>query len=110
LPSTPTESAIKPLLYTSIPSYTTSDHKPIIALLHVPASITTSPSAPLLAAPPAHLKPASYPNFYRYRGKLLGWIVGWVWYIFNLIGLGNAGIGVGNFVLGFGAMTWWKRK
>ncbi|PAV23876.1 inositol polyphosphate phosphatase [Pyrrhoderma noxium] len=33
------KSSINPILYTSIPSYTTSDHKPVVALLLVPTSI-----------------------------------------------------------------------
>jgi hypothetical protein len=43
-------------------------------------------------------------------GKVLGWIVGWLWCMLWFVGVGHAGVGLGNFVLGAGAAAWWRGK
>ncbi|KDQ17928.1 hypothetical protein BOTBODRAFT_63676 [Botryobasidium botryosum FD-172 SS1] len=105
-------STITPLIYTTIHSYTTSDHKPITALLFIPSPPTpTSPtSPPLLQHPGTPFAPASALTYYSTRatGKTLDLLVGWIWYMLRVIGIGHAGVGVGNFVLGLGAIAWWK--
>ncbi|KAF7363592.1 Inositol polyphosphate phosphatase [Mycena sanguinolenta] len=64
-PDTPNESAIKNLLYTSVPGYTTSDHKPIVSLLLLPSpspspSSSVSDSETTPATPPILRLPARY--------------------------------------------------
>lgn len=108
-PTTPDISYITPLLYTTVPSYTTSDHKPVVALLRVP----TAPSSnltPMLAqysALPFQPTPRTA-IIKKSIGKVLAWTVGWLWCALWFIGVGHAGVGLGNFVLGAGAAAWWK--
>lgn len=106
-PTIPEQSSIKCLTYTSVPSYIASDHKPITAVLLVPPSSVSGRLAP----PPKYYAPLTFPNAPRYFGKALGWFVGWVWCLFKLVGMGRgAGVGLGNFVLGLGAMFWWQKN
>jgi hypothetical protein len=122
---TPSKSGITPLLYTSIPSYTTSDHKPIAALLLVPP-----PSAPIVEPSEAiasstsliphrvlpllntavitRLTPSRFWFITRLTGKFFDLFVGWIWYLLRTVGVGHAGVGIGNFVLGLGAVAWWR--
>ncbi|KAG9019560.1 hypothetical protein FRB90_000468 [Tulasnella sp. 427] len=70
-PSTSRTSNIRPVIYTSVPSYITSDHKPVVAILDVPSPLPAPGAAfPVLAAPPSYLQPASLPNLSRYTGKV----------------------------------------
>lgn len=108
-PTTPEVSYIEPLLYTSVPSYTTSDHKPVVALLRIPMA-PSSKLTPMLAQcaalpfqPTPHIAVLK-----KSAGKVLGWTVGWLWCALWFIGVGHAGVGLGNFVLGAGAAAWWK--
>ena len=122
-----TQSSIEPLLYTSIPSYTTSDHKPVVALLLLPfpssappppseagpADSTTSllhpPSVRTIPHPGARYAPDPRWQLKRWTGKILGWLVGWPWCLFALLGAGNAAAGVVNFVLGCVVIYLWHR-
>ncbi|KAF8485595.1 inositol polyphosphate phosphatase [Gautieria morchelliformis] len=85
----PDRSRVTPLLYTSVPSYTTSDHKPIVAVLYAPDP---------------------YGFMKRYIGKGLGRILGLFWCIFVMLGLGNAAFGLANALFSIGAMTWWRKR
>ena len=115
----PDRSRITPLLYTSIPSYTTSDHKPIVALLVLPppskglrtpsVPSVASTTIPLLSHPPQY-SPDPYAAWKRYTGKILGRILGFFWCIFVMFGLGNAAFGIANTLLSIGAMTWWRKR
>ncbi|KAF8581253.1 DNase I-like protein [Ramaria rubella] len=115
----PHSSKVSSLLYTSIPSYTTSDHKPVVALLVLPAPSSVShlpantavanTSIPLLPHPPQYF-PDPHAILKRYTGKSLGRILGLFWCIFVMLGLGNAALGLGNAILGIGAMTWWRKR
>ncbi|KAJ7940451.1 inositol polyphosphate phosphatase [Mycena leptocephala] len=114
-PDTPQESAIANLLYTSVPGYTTSDHKPIVSLLLLPAPPTPSPSTLPTSAPPVLRLPASYTptpdphaNLKRYTGRVLDRAIGRVWWLLTLLGAGSAVVGIFNFVLGLGAWGWWR--
>jgi hypothetical protein len=123
-------SNIKNLLYTSIPSYTTSDHvrmpptlrpvadislqKPIVCMLLLPPP---SPSTLALSTPPTiHLpkyySPAPDPlaALKRYTGRTLDRIIGICWWILVLLGGGFGIVGVINFFLGIGAWTWWRSR
>ena len=110
-------SGITPLIYTSIPSYTTSDHKPIVARLLLPAALPPSysipsistTSVPLLPQPPQYM-PDPYATPKRYTGKCLGRILGLLWTLMWLLGLGTAVFGVGNALLGLGAFMWWRKR
>ncbi|KAF8506357.1 inositol polyphosphate phosphatase [Hysterangium stoloniferum] len=115
----PDTSKVIPLLYTSIPSYTTSDHKPIVALLIIPPPISpddaaavpidASASVPLLRHS-SQFKPDAYANLKRYTGKVVGRIIGVIWFVFVLLGFGNAALGVSNVIFGTGALAWWRKR
>ncbi|KAJ7343307.1 Endonuclease/exonuclease/phosphatase [Mycena albidolilacea] len=115
-PDNPDESAIKNLLYTSVPGYTTSDHKPIVSLLLLPtpspsssASTPTSSTPPVLRLP-AHYTPTPDPRatLKRYTGRILDRAIGRVWWLLTLLGAGSVLVGMFNFVLGLGAWGWWS--
>ncbi|KAF8212047.1 skeletal muscle/kidney enriched inositol 5-phosphatase [Mycena galopus ATCC 62051] len=117
-PDAPNESVIKNLLYTSVPGYTTSDHKPIVSLLLLPSPPTPSPSstALTLTTPPTlRLRalytptPDPYANLKRYTGRVLDRAIGRVWWLLTLLGAGSTLVGIFNFVLGLGAWGWWSR-
>ncbi|KAJ2920889.1 hypothetical protein H1R20_g16202, partial [Candolleomyces eurysporus] len=78
---TPDQSAVKNLLYTSIPSYTTSDHKPIITLLLLPPPDTTSSKIIPKLTLPSSYHPAPDPNasVKRWTGRLLDRFIGVIW-------------------------------
>ncbi|KZV83798.1 skeletal muscle/kidney enriched inositol 5-phosphatase [Exidia glandulosa HHB12029] len=101
-------STITPLLYTTVPSYTTSDHKPLLALLAIPPPPPTGPTP--MITPPRAVRKASYVYYLwaRWRGKVLGWVVGWIWSLMWFIGAGRSGLGLANLVLGVGALSWWR--
>ncbi|KAG8738727.1 hypothetical protein FRC10_006562 [Ceratobasidium sp. 414] len=110
-PSTPDVSYITPLLYTSIQSYTTSDHKPIVALLRVPSASSSTLTPMLHYHDNLPFQPSSLAAIAEKSiGKVLGWIVGWLWCTLWFIGVGHAGVGLGNFVLGASAAAWWRSK
>ena len=123
------ESNITNLLYTSIPSYTTSDHvrvvssltrtyrlylpqKPIVSVLLLPApSPTASTSPPLLRLPETYTPtPAPYATLTRAIGRVADRLVGYVWWFLHLLGAGNAVVGIFNFFVGIGALSWWKKE
>ncbi|KAJ6623479.1 skeletal muscle/kidney enriched inositol 5-phosphatase [Mycena sp. CBHHK59/15] len=112
-PDTPDKSNITNLLYTSVPGYTTSDHKPIVSLLLLPAP---QPSTSIQAATPPMLRlPARYTpvpdpraTLKRYTGRTLDRVIGSIWWLFTLLGAGSVVVGVFNFVLGLGAWGWWR--
>jgi len=110
---TPSESRIVPLLYTSIPSYTTSDHKPIVAMLLIPpppSDFSTTPATiPLLRYSPNY-RPDPHAKLKRYVGKVVGRGIGVIWFLFVILGLGNAAVGIINTVMGIGALAWWKKR
>ncbi|KAI3600008.1 inositol polyphosphate phosphatase [Moniliophthora roreri] len=105
-------SSITNCCYTSIPSYTTSDHKPIVSLLLLPprqSQNSTPPFPPLLQLPSTYQpKPDPNANVKRYTGRVLDRIVGIIWWFFAIIGAGSAVVGLFNFVVGMSAWTWWK--
>ncbi|KAF9469211.1 Endonuclease/exonuclease/phosphatase [Collybia nuda] len=110
-PDTLDKSNITNVLYTSIPSYTTSDHKPIVCMLLLPPSTSSIGSTePPTIRLPSHYKPLpdSRATLKRYLGRSLDRIVGICWYALVLLGAGSGVVGVFNFVLGLGAWTWWK--
>ncbi|KAJ7271963.1 inositol polyphosphate phosphatase [Mycena haematopus] len=112
-PDTPDESAIKNLLYTSVPGYTTSDHKPIVSLLLVPSpslSQSTPPTPPTLRLRALYTPvPDPHATLKRYTGRVLDRAIGRVWWLLTLLGAGSALVGMFNFVLGLGAWGWWSR-
>ncbi|KAI0301999.1 inositol polyphosphate phosphatase [Russula brevipes] len=108
------DSSITNLLYTSIPSYTTSDHKPVVALLLLP-SPTHAPqfenTIPLLSLPHYFTpKRDRLAWIKKYIGRLLDRIIGFAWWALVLIGAGHTAVGICNFILGIGAWTWWRSK
>ncbi|KAJ7709723.1 Endonuclease/exonuclease/phosphatase [Mycena rosella] len=109
-PDTPEQSAITNLLYTSVPGYTTSDHKPIVSLLLLPTPSTPSAATPPILRLPARYAPAPDPHATRkrYAGRALDRVIGRVWWLFALLGAGSALVGIFNFVLGLGAWGWWR--
>ncbi|KAJ8079130.1 hypothetical protein PM082_013418 [Marasmius tenuissimus] len=113
-PDTPEVSNITNCIYTSIPSYTTSDHKPIVAMLLLPprSPNTTQSSTPPLIRLPSTYVPRRDPraNLKRYAGKILDRTVGILWWLLTIIGAGSAVVGIFNFVIGLGAWGWWNRS
>ncbi|KAK0459817.1 Endonuclease/exonuclease/phosphatase [Desarmillaria tabescens] len=109
-PDTPDNSSITNLLYTSVPGYTASDHKPIVSLLFIPscASVTT-PTPPVLHLPGHYFPtPDPFATYKRYTGRVFDRIIGIIWWIFTLFGAGSAIVGIFNFFLGIGAWSWWR--
>jgi len=108
----PGQSSTKNLLYTSIPSYTTSDHKPIVSLLLLPPpSNPPSDKVPKIALPSSY-KPTADPqaNVKRYVGRVLDRFIGVIWWMLTLLGAGSGIFGFINFLVGLGAFTWWKGR
>ncbi len=124
------DSGITSLLYTSIPSYTTSDHvrrspqlslssermtysqKPIVSLLLLPSPTRAQDNAiPLLSLPHYFTpKPVPFASLKKYIGRMLDRIIGFVWSALVFIGAGYTVVGICNFVLGLGAWTWLRSK
>lgn len=115
-------SDIDNVLYTSIPSYTTSDHKPVVSMLLLPspspASTTTSSGSPRweTGQPPTLRLPATFAptpdplaDIKRYTGRVLDRIVGYAWSLLVLIGVGSTVVGVFNCFFGYAAWSWWKK-
>ncbi|KAH7912215.1 Endonuclease/exonuclease/phosphatase [Hygrophoropsis aurantiaca] len=110
-PDTPEISNITNLLYTSIPSYTTSDHKPVLCLLALPPPSTSSTTSPLLRLPTSfNPTPDPYAVLKRYAGRTLDRIIGYTWWILTLVGAGSAAVGIFNFLLSFAAWRWWGKS
>ncbi|OBZ69353.1 Inositol polyphosphate 5-phosphatase OCRL-1 [Grifola frondosa] len=110
-PDTPQVSSITNLLYTTIPSYTTSDHKPVVSLLRLPPPATSSsPTPPVLLLPPGYTPtPDPYANLKRYTGRTLDRIIGYCWWFLTLIGAGSAVLGIGNILVSIGVWRWWNQ-
>ncbi|KAF8643824.1 hypothetical protein AX16_008842 [Volvariella volvacea WC 439] len=110
-PDTPFEqSKIVNLLYTSIPSYTTSDHKPIVSLLAIPSS-APGPIIPTIRLPPNHnIRPDGFANIKKYTGRVIGRVIGIFWWLLTVIGVGSSALGTFNLLLGLGAWKWWRAR
>ncbi|CAA7271570.1 unnamed protein product [Cyclocybe aegerita] len=110
---TPDKSDITNVLYTSIPSYTTSDHKPVVSLLLLPPPQPSQASSivPKLSLPPSY-KPTPDPRavLKRYVGCVLDRVIGIFWWLLTLLGAGSGIVGIFNFILGLGAWTLWRIK
>jgi len=105
----PDESNIINLLYTSIPSYTTSDHKPVVCLLLLPSPTLSSNSVPVLHLPITYKPfPDRYAVVKRYFGRSLDRIIGSIWWLLTFLGAGSTVVGIFNTILGLGAWRWWK--
>ncbi|OCH93391.1 skeletal muscle/kidney enriched inositol 5-phosphatase [Obba rivulosa] len=110
-PDTTAESNIDNILYTSIPSYTTSDHKPIVSLLLLPPPQPSTTPIPLLRLPPHYVPvPDRLATVKKYIGRTLDRLIGYIWWIFTLVGAGSAILGIGNFIVGLGIWSWFKSK
>ncbi|KAF9246165.1 Endonuclease/exonuclease/phosphatase [Melanogaster broomeanus] len=117
-PAVPEKSNITNLLYTSIPSYTTSDHKPVVSLLLLPpppasTSASTPPtwesSPPLLRLPKSYTPtPDPYALLKKYTGRALDRIIGYTWWFLTTIGAGSAIVGIFNFFFSYAAWKWWS--
>lgn len=122
------DSAITNILYTTIPSYTTSDHvcadlylflshendraaqKPIVALLLLPPA-SSGDYVPLLSLPPGFTpRPDPFAAVKKYTGRVIDRTIGFVWWLLVIVGVGHATVGIANVILGFGTWTWWKSR
>ncbi|ORY34119.1 Endonuclease/exonuclease/phosphatase [Naematelia encephala] len=104
--------------FSSTPSITVSDHKPVHAIIQLPGvshSARAPHLAPTLASPPSPHPPVPEPTplleltLWKLLGTILDRTVGWPWCILVLLGYGNptAGMGVSAFVaMVFG--VWWS--
>ncbi|KAG8819269.1 hypothetical protein FRC19_009988 [Serendipita sp. 401] len=109
-PSDLSRSGITPLVYTPVPSYVASDHKPVMALLQIPSPRVVESGlaeTPLLTSPPQYTDDPMWVQK-RYIGKVLGWVIGWVWALFWFVGAGNAVVGVCGSLMGMMGFAWWK--
>lgn len=61
---------------------------------------------------PADFKPVliPYASLKSVIGRTLDRILGYILSIFTLLGAGSTMIGVGNFVLGMGMLTFWRKN
>ena len=128
-PDTPGQSNIDNALYTSIPSYTTSDHvsshlylqselshhstqKPVVSVLLLPQSLPNAgPTPPMLKLPISYRpQPDPYATLKRYIGRSFDRLIGYCWWLLTVLGAGSAIFGAGNFVLGLGFWSWWRRQ
>lgn len=130
-PDTAEDSAITNVLYTTIPSYTTSDHvcaspylslhendlaaqKPVVALLLLPPAPTVPSSGdcvPLLSLPLGFTpRPDPFARIKKYTGRVIDRTIGFVWWLLFIVGVGHATVGIGNVIVGFGTWTWWKSR
>ncbi|KZO97869.1 inositol polyphosphate phosphatase [Calocera viscosa TUFC12733] len=96
---------IKPLIYTSIQSYTTSDHKPVMALLLLPPSVPEA-KAPLID------ERAPYPVsrnalLWSIVGTSLDRVVGYAWCVLWFAGGGRTGLGLVAVLAVMGISMWW---
>jgi len=109
LPEEPDKSCVDVLLYTSIPSYTTSDHKPVVCLLHLPTPASTTLPAPQTIRLPSTFSPTpdTLAHYKRLTGRTLDRTLGFVWWFVNLLGGGTTAVGIFNILIGIGLITWW---
>ncbi|KIP12308.1 hypothetical protein PHLGIDRAFT_62140 [Phlebiopsis gigantea 11061_1 CR5-6] len=112
-PDTTTTSNVTNALYTSIPSYTTSDHKPVVSVLLLPPPAAT----PGLSTPPTLLLPEGFtprPDPYalpkKYLGRVLDRLIGLCWWLLVFLGAGSGALGIGNVLVGLGIWKarWWE--
>ncbi|RPD66378.1 skeletal muscle/kidney enriched inositol 5-phosphatase [Lentinus tigrinus ALCF2SS1-7] len=107
-PDTPQDSNITDVLYTAIPSYTTSDHKPVVCVLLLPPPVHTT-SVPVLQLPEGyHPTPDPWANVKKYTGRVLDRLIGYTWWLLTMFGAGSAILGIGNLFLSLGAYRWWR--
>ncbi|KAI6045700.1 inositol polyphosphate phosphatase [Pisolithus marmoratus] len=117
-PASPEHSNINNISYTSVPSYTSSDHKPVVSMLLLPSPASATPddseSSGIEMGPPTLQLPSTYiptPDplaiLKRYIGRIVDRIIGYIWTLLTLIGAGSAVVGVFNFFCGYAAWQWW---
>ncbi|KAF8623477.1 hypothetical protein AX15_006261 [Amanita polypyramis BW_CC] len=107
----PDKSNIEVLLYTSIPSYTTSDHKPIVCLLQLPPPVPTTSlhTPPMIRLPSTFIPtPDSLAPYRRLVGRILDRLLGICWCLINTLGAGSTIIGIINTLLGVGLFIYWR--
>ncbi|KAF8136748.1 Endonuclease/exonuclease/phosphatase [Boletus edulis] len=110
LPTTPDKSEITNILYTSVPSYVTSDHKPVVSLLLLPAprmSPAGSPSTPTEAVPPSTPPCLHLPSTYTPTPDPLATIKKYTGRILDRIG--STVVGIFNFLCVYASWKWFGR-
>ena len=86
--------------------------KPVVALLQLPPHSNPAMSVtPLIGLPPTY-KPTPDPwaGWKRSVGLTLDRLIGVVWWLLTLLGLGSVFMGLINFLVGIGAWTWWRKQ
>jgi len=85
-----------------------------VALLLLPPALIVPPSGdhiPLISLPLGFdPRPDPFAGIKKHVGRVLDRIIGYVWWLLVLVGAGHAAAGIGNFILGFGAWTWWTSR
>ncbi|KAI0372908.1 DNase I-like protein [Pilatotrama ljubarskyi] len=110
-PDAPQTSHITNVLYTTIPSYTTSDHKPIVSLLLLPPPTRANATVPVLRLPEGYRpKPDPWANAKKYTGRTLDRLIGYCWWLLTMLGAGSAVVGLGNLVVSLGFWRWWQAR
>lgn len=129
-PDTLQTSSITNVLYTSIPSYTTSDHvrisqapiplqisqthsliqKPVISVLLLPPSEPSSDSIPLVKLPSTYSPhPDPHARIKRILGRIFDRLLGYTWWLLAFLGFGSAAVGLSNFIFSFGALKLYQQ-
>ncbi|KDN44124.1 DNase I-like protein [Tilletiaria anomala UBC 951] len=100
-------------LYRSIMTYTHSDHKPVTALLRLPAlpmnGDSSSSSAPLIVYKPPYMTDASW-RTKRALGTLLDRQVGFIWTALITAGAGNLVAGLLELAVVAVVSIWWMQR
>ena len=88
--------------------------KPTVALLLLPSAPTvplSSDQVPLLSLPADFTpRPDPFAGIKKYTGRVLDRIIGIVWWLLVIVGVGHVAVGISNVILGFGTWTWWKSR
>ncbi|KAF8447556.1 Endonuclease/exonuclease/phosphatase [Boletus edulis BED1] len=115
-PTTPDKSEITNILYTSVPSYVTSDHKPVVSLLLLPAPRMSPAEAVPPSTPPCLHLPSTYTptpdplaTIKKYTGRILDRIVGYAWWLLIILGAGSTVVGIFNFLCVYASWKWFGR-
>ncbi|KAL1944680.1 hypothetical protein VTO73DRAFT_3110 [Trametes versicolor] len=108
-PDAPQASSITNVLYTAIPSYTTSDHKPVVTLLLLPPPTRGTSTVPVLRLPEGyHPTPDPWAHAKRYTGRTFDRLIGYCWRLLTMLGAGSALMGLGNLLVSLGFWRWWR--
>ncbi|KAI0647307.1 Endonuclease/exonuclease/phosphatase [Trametes meyenii] len=110
-PDAPDIHSITNVLYTAIPSYTTSDHKPVVTLLVLPPPAPSASAVPLLRLPKGYTPtPDPWATTKKYTGRTFDRLIGYCWWLLTMLGAGSTLLGIGNLIVSLGFWRWWRAR